>query len=201
MAALKFDLLTELFRLLHGVKKIYSLCSLFSRSLDKGFFSAILKAGLFIREVKQVKSVKVFVLFCLVPLLSALPSVTAPAVHHSNGPDRREAKETSKIVTEKKKPVEFGKASWYGPHFFGNLKANGKKYRRTDFHIAHKTLPLGSHVRVTNLTNKKSVVTVVQDRGPYKYGRIIDASRKVAEALDFTEDGTAPVKVEIISMR
>lgn len=140
-------------------------------------------------------------LFCLVPLFSALPSVTASAVHHVNGPDRREAKKAPTSKTAKNKSVEFGEASWYGPNFFGNLKANGKKYRRTDFHIAHKTLPLGSTVRITNLTNRKSVVTQVADRGPYKYGRIIDASREVAKALGFTEDGITEVKVELISMR
>jgi rare lipoprotein A (peptidoglycan hydrolase) len=145
-----------------------------------------------------MKLVKFFVLFCLVAFfLIALPTVTAHAAPHSNGPDRRETKKLHHI--QHKNKVEYGEASWYGPNFFGKEKANGDIYRRTDFHIAHKTLPLGSTVRITNLTNGKSVVAEVEDRGPYIDGRIIDASKKVAEALGFT--GVTDVKVVLISMR
>ena len=92
-----------------------------------------------------------------------------------------------------------GTASWYGPGFHGKKTASGEIYDQTKFTAAHKTLPLGSKARVTNLDNGSSVVVEINDRGPFVAGRIIDVSRAAAGALGFTESGIAPVRVELIA--
>lgn len=96
---------------------------------------------------------------------------------------------------------ETGLASWYGPGFHGNLTANGETFNQRRLTAAHNTLPLPSLVRVTNLSNNKSVVLRVNDRGPFaknKIGRIIDVSEKAAEVLDMKAKGVARVSVELL---
>lgn len=89
-----------------------------------------------------------------------------------------------------------GTASWYGTKFHGQPTANGEKYDLYGMSAAHKTLPLPSYVRVTNLENGKSVVLRVNDRGPFYSDRIIDLSFAAAKKLGYAEVGTARVKVE-----
>lgn len=91
---------------------------------------------------------------------------------------------------------EIGTASWYGTKFHGQPTANGEKYDLYGMSAAHKTLPLPSYVRVTNLDNGKSVVLRVNDRGPFYSDRIIDLSFAAAKKLGFAETGTARVEVE-----
>lgn len=93
---------------------------------------------------------------------------------------------------------EKGIASWYGEDFHGKSSANGECYNMYAFTAAHKTLPLPSIVRVTNLENNKSIVLKVNDRGPFVRGRIIDLSYAAAQSLDVVRFGTAPVLVEAI---
>lgn len=93
---------------------------------------------------------------------------------------------------------ETGIASWYGPGFHGKLTANGETYNQNDLTAAHRTLPLPSMVRVTNLENGRSIKLRVNDRGPFAHGRIIDVSRRGAELLEFKNEGTAKVRVEIV---
>ena len=93
---------------------------------------------------------------------------------------------------------ETGIASWYGPDFHGRKTANGEIYNQYDMTAAHRTLQMPSFVRVTNLENGRSVILRVNDRGPYKHGRVIDVSRKGAELLGFVNKGTARVKVEVL---
>ncbi|MGQ9630665.1 MAG: septal ring lytic transglycosylase RlpA family protein [bacterium] len=93
-----------------------------------------------------------------------------------------------------------GIASWYGPGFHGRRTANGEIYDMWSMTAAHKTLPLGSEVRVTNLENGRSVVVRINDRGPYAAGRIIDLSRAAAQALGFVDEGTARVRIEVLKM-
>ncbi|MEM7222361.1 MAG: septal ring lytic transglycosylase RlpA family protein [Pseudomonadota bacterium] len=93
---------------------------------------------------------------------------------------------------------ESGIASWYGPGFHGKPTANGETYDEMDLTAAHKTLPLPSMARVTNLDNGRSIVVRINDRGPFKRGRIIDVSRRAAQLLDFEQAGTAKVKVAIL---
>jgi rare lipoprotein A len=93
---------------------------------------------------------------------------------------------------------ETGIASWYGPKFDGNLTANGEVFDQYGLTAAHRTLPMPSMVRVTNLENGRSIVVRVNDRGPFKNGRIIDLSTRSAQLLGFQRIGTAKVLVEIL---
>ena len=92
-----------------------------------------------------------------------------------------------------------GVASWYGPGFHGRRTASGEIYNMYDYTAAHKTLPLGTYVRVINLENGKSVVVRINDRGPFVKNRIIDLSYAAAKKIDMIDKGTARVKLQIIS--
>ncbi len=94
---------------------------------------------------------------------------------------------------------ETGIASWYGPGFHEKITANGEQYDQNELTAAHKTLPMPSLVRVTNLDNGRSIVVRVNDRGPYANGRIIDMSRRGAQLLGFDGVGTAKVRVQILA--
>ncbi len=93
---------------------------------------------------------------------------------------------------------ETGIASWYGPGFHKKLTANGETYDQNDLTAAHRTLPLPTYVRVTNLENGRAIVLRVNDRGPFAHGRIIDVSRRGAQLLGFERQGTARVRVRVI---
>ena len=108
--------------------------------------------------------------------------LSTPAVHHHHW-------------------YEFGVASWYGKFFQGKTTASGVPYNEYALTCAHRTLPLGSVLKVTNLRNHRSVVVTVNDRGPVPEDRIIDLSLAAAQALGFSERGLAPVKVELIGPR
>jgi len=91
-----------------------------------------------------------------------------------------------------------GVASWYGPNFHGKPTANGETFDQALITAAHPTLPMPTRVRVTNLENGKSLIVRVNDRGPFKKGRIIDLSKRAAELLGFRDQGTAMVRVQMI---
>lgn len=128
--------------------------------------------------------------WCLVALLTAvtlaLLSATKPAV--SAAPPR----------------VQVGLASWYGPGFHGNQTANGEIFDQREMVAAHRSLPLGSVVRVTNLENGRGVVLRVIDRGPYgrnyRKGTIIDVSHGAARRLGFIRDGLVRVRLEVVRL-
>lgn len=100
--------------------------------------------------------------------------------------------------TENYEYAETGIASWYGPNFHGKSTANGEIFNQNRMTAAHRTLPLPSAVRVTNLENGRTVMLRVNDRGPFARSRIIDVSRRAAQLLGFERNGTAKVKVEIL---
>lgn len=93
---------------------------------------------------------------------------------------------------------EEGIASWYGADFHEKLTANGECYDMYALTAAHKTLPLPTTVRVTNMENGRSIIVRINDRGPYAKGRVIDLSYAVAKQLGMAEQGVAPVRVEAI---
>lgn len=99
-------------------------------------------------------------------------------------------------LQESRTYVASGTASWYGTKFHGQNTANGEVYDLYGMSAAHKTLPLPSYVRVTNLDNNKTVILRVNDRGPFYSDRIIDLSYAAAKKLGYAETGTARVKVE-----
>lgn len=93
--------------------------------------------------------------------------------------------------------TERGMASWYGPKFHGRLTANGERYDQYAFTAAHRALPMGSVVRVTSLTNGRSVRVRINDRGPFVRGRIIDLSRAAAQYLGMVNKGVDDVEVRL----
>lgn len=93
---------------------------------------------------------------------------------------------------------ETGIASWYGEQFHAKLTANGELFDMNDLTAAHRTLPMPSLVRVTNLENGRSMVVRINDRGPFAAGRILDLSRRSAQLLGMERNGTAKVRVQIL---
>ncbi len=91
-----------------------------------------------------------------------------------------------------------GSASWYGSQFHGRKTASGERYNMHAMTAAHKTLPIPSYARVTNLSNGKSVVVRINDRGPFHGSRVMDVSKAAASKLGFINKGTAKVRVEQI---
>jgi rare lipoprotein A len=89
-------------------------------------------------------------------------------------------------------------ASWYST---GRITASGETFNPKHLTVAHKTLPFGTVLRVTNLNNNKFVYVTVNDRGPYIRGREIDLSKRAAERLDFIENGVAKTRIEIIKFK
>jgi peptidoglycan lytic transglycosylase len=91
---------------------------------------------------------------------------------------------------------QIGVASWYGPGFHGKKTASGERYDQNAMTAAHRKLPLGTEVTVTNLENGRSVHVEITDRGPYVKGRHIDLSKAAARELGLINDGTAKVRIE-----
>jgi len=94
--------------------------------------------------------------------------------------------------------VQTGVASWYGPGFHGRRTANGEIYDQYELTAAHQTLPLGTRVMVTNLSNGRAVEVRINDRGPFVDGRVIDLSYAAARTVGMIGPGTAPVRVEVL---
>jgi rare lipoprotein A len=94
--------------------------------------------------------------------------------------------------------VSTGEASWYGPGFYGNRTANGEVFRPGTLTAAHRTLPFGTKVRVTNLWNGRSAVVRINDRGPFHGRRVIDLAHGAANQLGLISSGIAQVKLEVL---
>ncbi|HMB77047.1 MAG TPA: septal ring lytic transglycosylase RlpA family protein [Kiloniellaceae bacterium] len=91
-----------------------------------------------------------------------------------------------------------GEASWYGVPYHGRTTASGETFNMNAMTAAHKTLPFGTKVKVTNLANGRAVQVVINDRGPFVPGRIIDLSRAAADKIDMIKAGVAKVRVEVL---
>lgn len=91
-----------------------------------------------------------------------------------------------------------GQASWYGPGFYGNRTASGEVFRPGTLTAAHRSLPFGTLVRVTNMANGRSAVVRINDRGPFHGGRILDLAHGAARELGVTASGVADVKLEVL---
>lgn len=94
----------------------------------------------------------------------------------------------------------YGEASWYGRRFHGRRTANGEKFDMNKLTAAHRTLPFGSLVRVTNLENDRSVTVRINDRGPFAKGRVLDLSRSAAQKLGFLGSGRAKVEARVLRL-
>lgn len=102
------------------------------------------------------------------------------------------------LATTLNAQVQSGKASFYADKFEGVSTASGEKYRHNKLTAAHKSLPFGTRVKVTNMANSKSVEVTINDRGPWVENRVIDLSRSAAEKLGFINQGLAEVTIEVI---
>jgi rare lipoprotein A len=146
-------------------------------------------------------------ILCFVTLLldscSSIPRNVPPSSSDANALPGNKSPyivfgKTYEILPDSLEYLEIGIASWYGNKFHGRLTANGEKYDMYRLSAAHKTLPLPTVVRVTNLDNGKRVTLRVNDRGPFHADRVIDLSYRAAIELGFVDKGTAPVVVEAV---
>ena len=114
-------------------------------------------------------------------------------------PPKATGKASKKAKTSQvdEKPYQVGVASWYGKQFHGRTTASGEGFDMFDLTAAHRELPLGTFVKVTNLRNGKSVIVRVNDRGPYVEGRIMDLSYSAARMLSF-RDGVERVRIDVV---
>lgn len=109
-------------------------------------------------------------------------------------PERSHAERRKRLeITE----VQTGTASYYARRLHGERTASGELHDEGELMAAHRTLPFGTRVRVTNLANDRSVVVVINDRGPYLKGRVLDVSRRAARELGFLERGITRVMLEV----
>ena len=127
----------------------------------------------------------------------------APRYYKSDSTNvNRPSKKVSKSGKENKskghRKIIKGISSFYAEDFHGKLTANGEVYDMYGLTAAHKTMPLNTICRVTNLENNKSLILRINDRGPYIKGRILDCSYGAAKKLDFINQGTTKVKIEVI---
>lgn len=122
----------------------------------------------------------------------AISAYGNPSYYHVKG-------KRYQVISNAKKYDKVGIASWYGKDFNGKLTANQEKFDMYKLTAASKTLPLPTYVKVTNLSNNKSVVVRVNDRGPYVSGRIMDLSYAAAKALGFADKGTTKVHITALS--
>jgi rare lipoprotein A len=131
------------------------------------------------------------------PQTHTIPRKTPPIATIPSSPETEEASPLAKIP-EHRQPtvVETGLASWYGPRFHGKRTASGEVFNQEDFTAAHRTLPWGTKVKVTNIANGKSVAVRINDRGPFGKGRIIDISRAAARVLGMVGSGITTVRLE-----
>lgn len=128
--------------------------------------------------------------FVIMPLLAAC-TPQLPAVGQAALP--------AVVAVELPDFAREGVASWYGPGFAGRLTANGEIFDPGEMTAAHRTLPFDTHLRVTNLSNGRSVIVRINDRGPFTGGRIIDLSQAAAASIGMIGSGTAKVRLEPLS--
>ena len=125
-----------------------------------------------------------------VGLVAGLANQTAEAPPLPAPPDWIE-------IASTKPGQSLGQASWYGPRFHGKKTATGERFNQNRLTAAHRSLPLGTRVEVTNLKNGRKVQVRINDRGPYVNGRVIDLSRAAAQRLGMVAAGTTPVSIEV----
>ena len=127
---------------------------------------------------------------------------TTEVVQNSTTAETSEAAPTTEadlsVETVDTAEVVEGKASWYGPGFYGNKTTSGDVLEKGTMTAAHSSLPMGTEVKVTRLDTGESVTVEINDRKPYKEGTVIDLAHGAAEALDIDDDGTASVSIEVL---
>ena len=125
--------------------------------------------------------------------LAALVAICASS--EARPPEIKTPKANSTVAIK----TQFGVASWYGPAFQGLPTASGQPFNMHGLTCAHRKLPLGTHVRVTNLLNGRKLVLEVTDRGPFVGKRVLDVSMGAAKRLGFMQAGLTPVRIQVVS--
>ena len=128
-------------------------------------------------------------------LAAACGGAQRPATPPPSKPPTTRAERQALIGT-----IERGLATWYGGKFHGKPTASGEPFDQEELTAAHRSLPMGTRVRVTNLNNELSVVVRINDRGPFGAGRVIDLSRAAADQIDMLGSGVVPCTVEVLSV-
>ena len=146
-----------------------------------------------LRVLSQIAAVLVFT-----TALGAAPGNSTPDSKLGTPGQTQETIHATPVKVRKLKLPQIGKASWYGRIFQHKQTASGEPYDMYQFTAAHRTLPLGSWVRVTDLRNERSVVVRINDRGPITKNRIIDLSYSAAKMLDMGGSGVHPVRLDVI---
>jgi rare lipoprotein A len=123
--------------------------------------------------------------------VSAIANAPAP----SSSPARTAAQVASSPATN----FASGFASWYGPGFNGAMSASGERFNANGMTAAHRNLPFGTQVKVTNMDNGRSVVVRINDRGPFVYNRVLDISEGAARVIGLVNSGVAPIRMEVLS--
>ena len=130
--------------------------------------------------------------------IAAALCITAACGESSSDEDGDEATGAAETTSDSENVVVEGRASRYSDRLHGRKTASGQRYDKTKLTAAHRKLPFGTRVHVTNLNNGRSVVVRINDRGPFAKGRIIDLSRAAAEQIGMIEPGVVPVRLEIL---
>jgi len=133
-------------------------------------------------------------LILVISLLSLYCSPSARYAAHQKNPPAEDQSDMDEGA------VFYGEASYYADKFHGRTTANGETFNMYEISAAHKTLPFNTILHVTNLENQKYVVVRINDRGPYKKGRILDLSYRAAQEIDMISTGVVRVKVKIVKM-
>ena len=133
------------------------------------------------------------------PTRPAPPPVTASAAESPQPAATEPAMSPDEAIVNSRTPIytEQGMASWYGPNYHAHRGANGQIYDQNGISAAHRTLPMGSLIRVTNLQTGQSAIMRITDRGPFVPDRVIDLSIGAAKAVGVWRPGTAMVKIEV----
>lgn len=151
----------------------------------------------------HISSLRLFSIISVLLLVASCTTAPRYTRAHSRGSSKPSArfpeKKTEKRIKSSVSGGGFvGTASYYGPGFQGRSTASGERFNMYDLTAAHRTLPFGTRVQVTNLSNGKSVTVRINDRGPFKRGRIIDLSKAAAGKIDMISSGTARVRVKVL---
>ncbi len=149
-------------------------------------------------------SVVAGVLFAGVLCLSGrrvAPAIAAPTPHGAAVQANSRKTAAPATLESRRHWFQFGRASWYGRDFQGQPTANGEAYDMNAMTCAHRSLPLGSLIRVTNLRNHRSIFVRVNDRGPVPVTRVVDLSYAAARILGFSTRGTEKVRIDLVATR
>ena len=145
-------------------------------------------------------SKRIFLLAVTIAFSASLWTGCAPHPRFRDEPVKRRKSETVKKTRYHKGQTLRGKASYYGPKFHGRKTSNGEVFDMNAMTAAHKSMPFGTILEVTNSNNGKSCRVRINDRGPFIPGRIIDLSMGAAQSIDMVGDGVVEVEIRIISL-